>query len=68
MYKRADWEGLKNYIGKVKEDLLANPTSKSVEELLISFKSSVNESCQDCSLQKDWFTKVFLGSPRQINA
>ena len=43
LYKRADWEGFKTYKEKVKEDIYANSTSKSVEELLISFKSSVNE-------------------------
>ena len=42
-YKKADWEGFKTYIEKVKENLLANPTSKSVEELWTSFKSSLNE-------------------------
>ena len=43
LYRKADWGGFQTYMEKVKEDVLASATSKSVEELWISFKSSINE-------------------------
>ena len=44
------------YMEKVKEDLLANSTSKSAEELWTSFKSSVNEGLiRFVPCKKDWF-------------
>ena len=43
LYRKADWGGFQTYMENVKEDILASATSKSVEELWISFKSSINE-------------------------
>ena len=37
MYRKADLEGFEIYMDKVKEDFLANSTTKLVEELLTSF-------------------------------
>ena len=66
LYKGADWEGFKTYMKKVKEDLLANSTSGSVEELWTSFKSSVSLGLFPAKrlVQRE----VFLGSARQLNA
>ena len=43
LYRKADCEGFKTYVEQVKEDFLVNASSKSVEELWSSFKSSINE-------------------------
>ena len=43
LYRKADWGGFQTYMEKVKEEILASTNSKSVEELWILFKSSINE-------------------------
>ena len=43
-YRKADWEGFEIYIDKVKEDFLANFTSKLVVELLTSFTKQLSFS------------------------
>ena len=43
LYRKADCGGFQTYMEKVKEEILASTTSKSVEELWILFKSSINE-------------------------
>ena len=68
LYRRADWEGFKTYMEKVKEDFLVKSTSKSVEELWTSFKSSVNESLSRfVPCIKIAQRKVFPGSRKVSN-